>query len=281
MHIKTDHITRVIAVTGGKGGVGKSNVSLNLAIALAKHRLRVAILDADLSLANINILLGLRVQRNLSHVLNGECRLADIVVEGPAQTKIIPAASGIQGLAQLSAINHINLIHAFSEIAADIDVLIVDTAAGIADSVINFASAAQEVLVVVCNEPTSITDSYALIKVLSQERGIERFHIVANMVHSYPEGQQLFRKLLQVSEKFLNVNLQFLGSIPFDDYVRKAVKIQQAVLMAYPSSVASRHFMQLAEQIMHWPQPEIISGKVSFFLEQIIQGIQPQQGIAS
>jgi len=155
---------RVIAVTSGKGGVGKTNLSVNIGVAMAKAGRRVAILDADMGLANVDILLGMFPAFNLSHVLSGEKTLKEVMMTGPAGLKVIPASSGIQRMSDLSNAEQAGLISAFSEIDNDLDVLIVDTAAGISASVVNFARACQEIIVVVCDEPTSLADAYAYIK---------------------------------------------------------------------------------------------------------------------
>ncbi|HSB95554.1 MAG TPA: P-loop NTPase, partial [Spongiibacteraceae bacterium] len=189
------HPVQVIAVTGGKGGVGKTSVSVNLSVALAQMGRRVALLDADLGLANVDIMLGLNAKHNLEDVLAGTYSLLDIMLQGPGGIRIIPASSGTQHMSQLSALEHAGLIHAFSEISEQIDVLIIDTAAGISDSVISFVRAAQEVLVVVCDEPSSITDAYALMKLLNRDYGVSRFRVLANMTRTAQEGQNLFNKL--------------------------------------------------------------------------------------
>ena len=155
------HPVQVIAVTGGKGGVGKTNVSVNLSLALADLGRRVMLLDADLGLANVDVLLGLTAKRTLADVINGECDLRDVLLQGPGGIRIVPAASGTQSMVQLSPMQHAGLIQAFSEISDNLDVLVIDTAAGIGDSVVSFVRAAQEVIVVVCDEPASVTDAYA------------------------------------------------------------------------------------------------------------------------
>ncbi len=221
---------KVIAVTGGKGGVGKTNVSLNLAIALGQQGKRVLVLDADLGLANCDVMLGLRVEKNLSHVLSGECDLRDILVTGPAGIRIAPATSGSQSMVELSPAEHAGLIRAFSELDNEFDVLIVDTAAGISDMVLSFSRASQDVVVVVCDEPTSITDAYALIKILSREHGVYKFKIVANMVRSLREGQDLFAKLSKVTDRFLDVALELVATIPYDENMRKSTRRQKAVV---------------------------------------------------
>jgi len=262
---------RVIAVTSGKGGVGKTNLSVNLGVALSKMGRRVALLDADMSLANVDILLGLSPKYNLSHVLHGEKTLDEIMLTGPGGLKVIPASSGIQQMAELSTIEQAGVIRAFSEINQNLDVLIVDTAAGISSSVVNFARACQEIVVVVCDEPTSLTDAYAYIKLLNRDYGLNSFHIVANMVQSVQQGQQLFNKLSMVTDKYLDVSLQYTGGVPFDEYLRKAVQKQSPVLEAFPRSKSSLAIRNLALKIDGWPIKIQAGGYLEFFVERMIQ----------
>ncbi len=262
---------KVIAVSGGKGGVGKTNVSLNTSIALAQQGKRVLVLDADLGLANVDVMLGLRVKRNLSHVLSGECELDDIIIEGPAGIKIIPATSGTQSMVDLTPSEHAGLIRAFSDMRTEFDVLVVDTAAGISDMVLSFTRAAQDVLLVVCDEPTSITDCYALMKLLSRDHEVFKFKVVANMVRNPREGQQLFAKLSKVSDRFLDVALELVGVIPFDENIRKSVRKQQAIVEAFPDSPAARAFKALAQNVTKWPVPHNPSGHLEFFIEQLLK----------
>ncbi|MDX1458734.1 MAG: MinD/ParA family protein [Marinobacter sp.] len=265
------HPVQVIAISGGKGGVGKSNVSVNLAIALAQKGRRVVLLDADLGLANIDVLLGITANRNLSDVLNGECDLREVLVDGPGGIKIVPASSGTQKMTQLSSLEHAGLINAFSELGDQIDVLIVDTAAGISESVVSFLRASQELLLVVCDEPTSITDAYALIKLMNRDYGVNRFRILANQVRSEQEGRHLFNKLTRVTERFLDVALQYVGMVPFDEAVKKAVQRQRAVLEAYPRAKASLAIKALAEQVDSWPLPTSPRGHLEFFVERLVE----------
>ncbi|PCJ21943.1 MAG: cobyrinic acid a,c-diamide synthase [Gammaproteobacteria bacterium] len=266
------HPVQVVAVTGGKGGVGKTSVSVNLAISMANLNRRVLLLDGDLGLANVDIMLGVTAKRNIEDVLNGECSLKDILVDGPCGIKIVPASSGTQHMASMGAREHGGLIHAFSEFSDFVDVLIIDTAAGISDTVISFVRAAQEVIVVVCNEPTSITDAYALIKLLHSEHGLCRFNVLASQVRSQQEGRTLFTKLTKVTDRFLDVALQFVGCIPFDEYVRKAIQRQRAVCDAYPRSKASLAFKTLADKVDHWPLPASPRGHLEFFVDQLVLG---------
>lgn len=263
---------QVIAVTGGKGGVGKTNTSVNLAVSLAELGRRVVLLDADLGLANVDILLGISAKPNLEHVLKGECGLRDILVDGPGGIKIVPASSGTQHMASLPTTEQAGLIHAFNEFAPDMDVLIIDTAAGISDTVISFVRAAQEVLLVVCNEPTSLTDAYAMIRVLNQDHNLFRFHILANMARTPQEGREVFAKLQHVCDRFLDVSLQYAGVIPYDEYLRKAVQRQRAVCEAYPRSKAAQAFKMLAHKIDSWPKPSAARGHLEFLVDRLVQG---------
>ena len=268
---------KVIAVTSGKGGVGKTNISANLSMALSQRGKDVLLLDADLGLANVDVLLGLRPKYTLSDVISGSRTLEEIIINGPDSLKIIPASSGIRNMADLDAMEHAGIIRAFSELSHSIDVLMIDTAAGISDSVISFTRAAQEVIVVVCDEPTSITDAYALIKVLNKDYGICRFRVISNMVHSLQEGRELFKKIMTVTDKYLEVQLDFMGMVPYDDYLRKAVQRQKAVIDAYPRSKSALAFKTLCAKADKWPIQGYAGGHVEFFVERLIQASQEME----
>ena len=260
---------RVIAVTSGKGGVGKTNVSVNLSAALAAAGERVLLMDADLGLANVDVLLGLSPEFDLQHVINGEKTLDDVVIPGPAGFQLIPASSGVEHMAELTTLEQASLITAFSELTMPIDTLVVDTAAGISGSVVSFAKACQEVIVVVCDEPTSLTDAYALIKVMSTRHGVSRFQMLANMVKDENQGLLLYDKLLNTCDRFLNVGLGYLGSMPFDDQLRAAVKAQQPVVSAYPRSRAAKAMGRISEKVKAWPAQEHGTGQLQFFVERL------------
>lgn len=262
---------QVIAVTGGKGGVGKSNVSINLSIQLAEMGRRVMLLDADLGLANIDVLLGITSKRNIADVISGECTLKEILVDGPKGIKVVPASSGTQKMVSLNNLEHAGMINAFSELSHDLDVLIIDTAAGISEGVVSFLRASQEIIVVVCDEPTSITDSYALIKLLNRDYGMYRFRVLANMVKTQEEGRHLYSKLSHVTERFLDVALQYVGCIPFDEAVKKAVQRQRAVSDVYPRAKASLAYRALAQKADSWPLPSTPKGHLEFFVERLVQ----------
>lgn len=271
MTSKQKHPVQVIAVTGGKGGVGKTNVSVNLSLALANLGRKVVLLDADFGLANVDVLLGLHPKHTLADVMDGSCDLRDVLLAGPGGIRIVPASSGTQSMVEMTPVQHAGLIQAFSELGDNIDVLIIDTAAGIGDSVTSFVQAAQEVVMVVCDEPTSITDAYALIKLLNRNHGMTRFRVLANMAHSPQEGRNLFNKLVKVTERFLDdVTLQYLGAVPYDEMVRKAVQKQRAVYDAFPRAKSSLAFKGMAQKIDSWPLPSTPRGHLEFFVERLV-----------
>lgn len=264
------HPIKVVAVTGGKGGVGKTNVSVNLSVALAELRRRVVLMDADLGLANVDVLLGLQAKYTIADVLDGSKSLRDVLLNGPGGIKVVPATSGIQQLVQLSPHEHASLVHAFSDISDQLDILVVDTAAGISDMVVQFVKASQEVVVVVCDEPSSITDAYALMKLLNKEHNVFRFRVIANMTRSAQEGRQLFEKLNLVCDRFLDASLQYLGHVPFDENVRKAVQQRKALLEYAPRSKAATAIKGLAQKIDEWPVQGGPRGHLEFFIERLL-----------
>jgi flagellar biosynthesis protein FlhG len=271
---RTARPVKVLAVTGGKGGVGKTNIAANLAIALSQVGRQVMLLDADLGLANVDVLLGLQPRYTLADVLRGQRSLAEVIVAGPGGIRVVPGASGLAGLANLTPAEHAGIIHAFSELTETLDVLVVDTAAGIADGVLRFCAAASDVLVVVCDEPTSLTDAYALIKVLSTEHSVTRFRIVTNMTHHGGDGRQLFEKLLRVTERFLDVSLDHAGSVPYDDRIWRAVQLQAPFVTAFPGSLAAAALKRLALRADKWEAPRVARGHIEFFVERLLAARQ-------
>ena len=274
---KVNNSVRVIAVASGKGGVGKTNVSVNLGVALSKMGHRVLLMDADMGLANVDIMLGLQTKYNLLHVLEGEKTLEEVIVEGPGGLKIIPAASGVSRMAQLTAMENAGIINAFSELSDQLDILLVDTAAGIADSVVNFCRAAQEVVVVVTDEPASITDAYALIKVLNRDHQLTCFRLLANQSQSMQHGRILYEKLAKVCEQFLDVSIDYFGFVPFDHDLRDAVQKQVPVVVYKPHSESTQAFKVLAQKIEQWPTPKGATGYLQFFVESLVTySVQPE-----
>lgn len=267
---QADTQVRVIAIASGKGGVGKTNVSVNLGVALSKLGQKVMIMDADFSLANVDIMLGLNTPFNLSHVINGQKNLREIVQEGPAGLKIIPASSGVKRLANLSPQENMSLLKAFERLGAEMDILIVDTAAGIADSVVTFCQAAQDVLIVVCDEPASITDAYALVKVLSRDYGVKDFKLVVNMSRSPAHSQRLYEKFAGVCQQYLQVSVSLFGAIPFDQDLRTAVQKQVPVVLSFPASHAAKAFGNMAQNL-HGISNKSESGYFGKFVRSILK----------
>ncbi len=260
---------RVIAVASGKGGVGKTNLVVNLAVALARAGQRVCILDADLGLANVDVLLGLTPQASLLHVLRGERRLVDVIVDGPAGVRVIPAASGVEELTALTTAERLRLLDEVDALADGLDVLLVDTAAGISSNVLYFTAAAAEALIVVTAEPTSLTDAYALIKVLALRYGRREFLVVVNMAADAADASATFQRLARVAERFLCVRLEYQGYVPYDDAVPRAVRQQQPVVELAPGTPASVALATLARRVTGRP-PAGPSGGVQFFFQQLL-----------
>ncbi|MFK8040763.1 MinD/ParA family protein [Congregibacter sp.] len=260
----------VIAVTSGKGGVGKTNVAVNLAVSLAESGQEVLLFDADLGLANVDIALGLKPEYDIQHVIKGERTLDEILIDGPSGIRVIPASSGVARMAALSPTEQAGLVRAFSELAVPVDTLIVDTGAGIDNTVLTFTAACQELIVVICDEPTSLTDGYALVKVLNQHCNVKRFQILANMVDNDLQGRQLFEKLCSVTDRFLDVHLGYLGAIPRDDYLRRAIRSQQAVVTAYPRSDSAQALRAMSDRVKALPTSRSAGG-LGFFVERLIE----------
>lgn len=262
--------TQVITVTSGKGGVGKTNVVANTAIALAQGGKRVLVLDADLGLGNIDILLGLTPKYTLEHVLNRVCRLEDIALKGPSGIMVLPASSGIPRLTTLTEAEQLLLQEELERLASAMDVLLIDTGAGISSTVTYFAAAAQSIIVVVSPEPTSLTDAYALMKVMLRQYRERRFHVLVNMAKSPKEAAQVFAKLETAVSRFLHVSLDYLGCIPLDDYVPLAVTHQRAVIDEFPHTRVSRSFRELAAAVGRLTPPALPKGTVQFLWQQLL-----------
>ncbi len=246
-------VARVITVTSGKGGVGKSSISVNLAIALSKLGKRVVILDADFGLANVEVMLGIRPQYNLADLMFRGKNLSDIITMGPENIGFISGGSGIQELTNLTRDQIVYLIQKLVELDQRADIVIVDTGAGIADSVLEFVGASSEVLLVATPEPTSITDAYALLKTLNRKTDISLqdtvIKMIANRIDSYDDGKELYEKLSLVVNKFLNFKLEYMGAVPQDQFVSKAVMMQKPAVIVYPNSQFTKTITQFAEEL--------------------------------
>ena len=265
--------TRVISVTSGKGGVGKTNVVVNLAIALARLGKRCLVLDADLGLGNVDILLGLTPQYNIGHVLRGEKTMGEIVVDGPSGIKILPAGSGLYDIVDLqpdARIAMISLLESYCESCGGFDFMLIDTAAGISSNVLFFNIASREIVVVVTHEPTAITDAYALMKVLSQRHGERSFRLIVNEVKSKKEGLDVYRNISAACDKFLSVSVDYTGCVLYDELVHKSVIKQRAVVDAYADSKASASFAELAGSVLEQAPPEGLKGGMQLFWRSVL-----------
>jgi flagellar biosynthesis protein FlhG len=247
------NLLKVITISSGKGGVGKTNVVANLAIALAKMGKKVMLLDANLGLGNLDVLLGLAPEYNFAHVLRGEKKIDEIIIKGPAGISIIPAASGLQELTTLSAEQKINLFSQLEGMDEKVDIMLIDTAAGISQNVLFFNIVASEIIIIASPEPTSIVDAYALIKVLHNKHGEKKFRLLVNQAKDNREGLDVYRNVSTVADKFLNISIDYMGYIPYDENVRKAVREQRAVIELFPTSKASKSFQEMGKIIDAFP----------------------------
>ncbi len=254
-------LSRVITVTSGKGGVGKSNLAINLAISLSRLGKKVVVLDADFGLANIEVMLGIRPQYNLSDLMFRGKSLSEIITAGPENVGFISGGSGIREMTNLTKEQLINLSSRLSELDRQTDVVIIDTGAGISGNVMEFVVLSGEVLLIATPEPTSITDAYALLKTLNYQPEFTREHchikLIANKVRNEKDGRELFEKLSVVADKFLNISLEYMGAIPSDNNMSKAVMKQQPLSVAYPNSQAARAIDDMA-RILAAPEGEAV-----------------------
>ena len=263
--------TRVIAVTSGKGGVGKTNIVANLGYTFARMGKKVLILDADLGLGNLDVLLGLAPKYNLSHVIMGEKSVGDIIVEGPGNMLILPASSGIQELTQLTAQQKVQILSELDGVIDSVDLLLIDTAAGISSNVMDFNVTAQEIIVVVSPEPTAITDAYALMKVLSLKYAEKCCKVIVNLANTAEQGREVFRQLHLVTERFLDMTVDYLGSVLVDAKMIKGVKQQKLVSELYPDTRASKCFDDLARKIFTQPPINVPKGDSNFFWHHLVE----------
>lgn len=262
---------KVIAVTGGKGGIGKTILAANLAVALSRGGRKTMLLDADLGLANVDVLLNLQPRFNLGHVMRGEQSLADVVTPGPAGLQVVPSASGSRLMAQLGTAENVGLVRAFSDLTQQLDVMVIDTAAGVGESVGLMCAASRHVLVVVCDDPASITDAYATIKVLYRDHGLEHFLVVVNRVDTVQQGREVFHRLQRVANKFLSVQIELVSVVPQDSQVERAVRQQRPVIEAYPRSRAATAIAKLARKIDALSLPLHPRGDLEFFVERLVR----------
>lgn len=263
------HDIRVISVTSGKGGVGKTNIAANLAYLLSRKKKKTLVLDADAGLANIDVILGINSPYNLYHVLSGEKTLAEALITGPGGFQILPSSSGIPEMTDLSRGQKLTLVDELNRLNGSLDFMLIDTGAGISANVMYFNMAAKEIIVVTSPEPTAMTDAYALIKVLYQRHAKRRFRLIVNMAKSATEAKEVFGRLSRATDHFLNLTIEYLGFIVLDEKVRDAVRQQKAVAEIYPQSPAARCLEKIAEKLSAENLAEYENGNSIFFWENI------------
>ena len=255
---------RVVAVTSGKGGVGKTHLACNLAVLAARAGRRVLVLDADLGLANADIVLGVAPHLHLGHLLEGEARLDEVLAEGPAGVRVLAASSGVQRLTRLDEGERLRLVSGLDAIEDRFDLVLIDCAAGIGDNVLFFAGAAREALLVVSPEPTSLTDAYATVKVLSQQAGVDRFSVVVNTAPTEAHARETFARLTRVTGRFLGAQVGFLGHIPHDENLPRALMAQRPLVELFPRSAATRALQRITADLLRQAPPPSLDGGLRF-----------------
>ena len=266
-------ISRAIAVTSGKGGVGKTNVSINLSLALAKLGKKVALFDADMGLANAHILMGIKAERTIEDFLVGRSSLNEIMLPCPKEenAKLISGGSGLSGVLSLEDSQRNAIIQGFGDLDGEVDYLVIDTAAGLEDNVIPFLKASDRVLIVLVGEPTSFMDAYSVIKIMHTEADVTDFEVITNMVTSPTEGQSLFKKFHDVCTRMLDVNLYHVGSLPRDPEVISAVRARTPVVLNAPASPIAKAFHQLALKVSKDPKWLEKHNGLSFFINKFVE----------
>lgn len=268
-NIETPSTTRTIVISSGKGGVGKTSLSVSLAIALAEDGKSVTLVDADLGLANINVILGIIPKYNLYHVIKGKKKLKDIIIEVPEGIKIIAGASGFHQLANLDAKQRDEFISSIAELAND-DYMIVDTGAGISQNVLSFIMAADEVIVVTTPEPTAITDAYGIIKAIASQSTEKHIKLIVNKAQSVAEGKRVAQRVINIAGQFLNIKVEDLGFIYEDICVPKSVRNQKPFYVSYPKSKASGCVKVIADRLNN-KQVEYEKGSgISSFIKNLL-----------
>ncbi|MBF0357127.1 MAG: MinD/ParA family protein [Magnetococcales bacterium] len=271
-------VPHTMAITSGKGGVGKTLVTVNLAINYARQGLKVLLIDADLGLANIDVVLGVTPKHTIEDVLSGELTLDEVAIPGPPGITILPAASGVAELSNLTEEQKLSLMDHIDHWHADFDVVLVDTGAGISPNVRFFVLAVERIMIVVTPDPASITDAYALMKVMFLNHRVSHFDLVVNQVSSESEAKDVYRTLAQVADKYLNIGMNFAGSIPEDPLLVKSVRQQKPVADLFPDSPASKAFIALSKRVMRmWQQKRHDDGRMIFFWRRLLDEL-PKNG---
>ncbi len=274
MASKKNNLPRVIAVTSGKGGVGKTNLVGNMAVALSRMGKRVVIIDADVGLANIDIIFNLRPEYNIRHIINSQKTLNQVMVTSDHGIKILPGGSGFAELTQLNEGEKLNLLSEFESLSDHADIIFVDTGAGISFNVLYFNSACDECIVIATREPPSITDAYAMMKILSGEYGIKYFKLIVNMVDSPAQAKKVYASLSAALDKYLNnVVLEYTGHIPFDKQLQTAVQKRGLVMDNFPDSMAAKAIEDIALNLVNTPARTNSNGSLTFFMNKVFQAV--------
>lgn len=260
---------RVVAVASGKGGVGKTQLVANLAVSYARRGWRVLALDGDLGLANLDIALGIQARQSMLDLIAGNATIEEVLTPGPDGMLVLPGCSGRYDLANLSVVERRALFAAVDGLEDDFDILLIDTGAGVGGNAVDFASAAETVVVVATCEPTSIADAYGLMKVVHSRSGIRRFHLVANMVRSVNEGEEVYNRLAELAERFLGVGVGYLGAVLHDPSVQRAVRQRSPVLVLEPRSSAALCIEAIANKVASVPTTELSPGGIRLFWKRL------------
>lgn len=267
--VVNSHLPRTIAISSGKGGVGKSSITVNLAISLAKMGAKVCVFDADTGLANVNILLGLRPEHRLEHVLFGAKSLEDVLLEGPHGIQIVPGAHGISECVDLHPRQRLRLTKELAAIEEQFDYLLIDTAAGISETTLDFICSSQHALVVITPEPTSLTDAFSLIKLLKRRRSHVHYHVVVNMCSSAGQAKEFYHRFNRAVAKYVGVSISYLGFLLRDESLRAAVTLQNPVALFPDTDPSSRGFIRLAEAVEAATRDPVVSFRFSAYWQQL------------
>lgn len=269
-HAVLSTIPRAISITSGKGGVGKTNIVANLAIATAQRGKKVLIIDCDLGLSNIDVLVGLNPPYNLMHALNGELKLKDVLVTGPSGVRVLPAPFGMQDITALTREQKLNLLTVLEHMDEEFDLILLDTGAGISSNVMFFNMVANHIVVIMTPDPTSMTDAYALIKVMNTQYDEQHFHLLVNNVRSDADGLAFFRRLTGVTHNFLNVSVDYVGCIPHDPMMNRATLLCKPLMEAFPASQVAARFRQLSERLERFPAAAIPKASLQLWLNKLL-----------
>ncbi|MEY2988274.1 MAG: hypothetical protein RJB13_1795 [Pseudomonadota bacterium] len=275
MHVHQTQPTkapRVMTVTGGKGGVGKTLTTANLGLCFVREGMRTLLIDGDFGLANLDVLLNVHAESTLEDVLLGERELKDVIIQGPEGIRLIPASSGMPKVSELNQMQKMVLLDQIESIQDDFDVVLIDTPAGVSKNVQYWAGSASEIILVATPEPTSLADAYATMKVLVQTNNDYIFRLVVNMARNEDEALRVFERLNSVANEYLQARLEFAGFIPMCESVRQSVRERTAYTQKYPFSPASRGVRGIARELLYngsQPQPK---GTMQFFWKRLVAG---------